>query len=421
MVATAGEILGEDEEKAFVRDSATDDTRVRTAIAWLEEADLLSREENVVNVFPSSLRVETVEEARRKLEREDIADAYRVQLMRIAEELIATGSDESISTDELMALTGLSTDGVRGALYDLERLGIVSNDTAITAFVHHGVERSSRRRLEQAAALETELIAHMREHAHDQGKGDTALLHLRIAAQVLRDQGLADPLPERLWRIVRGIANDGRGEDGAAGSLSVRKQDAETARITLQREWEDLEGMAQRRRAAAGRSLEHLLAEPQLPQGSRGTDLLAETTLGKLLQAIESDLVLKSESKNPQKLLDRALMWLHELEVIRLNKGLAVFRPAMTVRLAKGERRGFAKADFEPLSLHYKGQTLQVHVMAAFAQHGLDTMRDAMRLATDYFTLKEGTFLDRWLPGRDKEIGRLLVCRAVPILSLVTQ
>ena len=31
-------ISGEDEEKAFERDSATDDTRVRTAVAWLEES-----------------------------------------------------------------------------------------------------------------------------------------------------------------------------------------------------------------------------------------------------------------------------------------------------------------------------------------------------------------------------------------------
>ena len=404
VVATPGEILGEDEEKAFVRDSATDDTRVRTAIAWLEEADLLSREENVVHVFPSSLRVETVEEARKRLDRASVAAPYRGQLLRIAEELIATGPDESISTDELMALTGFNTDGVRGALYDLERLGIVSNETAITAFVHAGIERSSAKRLEQAAALETALIAHMREAAPDQGKGETASLHLRIAAQVLRDRGRADPLPERLWRIVRGIANDGRGEDGAAGSLSVRKQDAETARITLQREWETLEGIARRRREAAGRLLEHLLG--CLPQGSRGTDLLAETTLGKLLQAIETDLMLKTESKDTTKLLDRALMWLHELEVIRLNKGLAVFRPAMTVRLAKGERRGFAKVDFEPLALHYKEQVLQVHMMAAFAQRGLDAMRDALRLAKDYFTLKEDAFLDRWLPGRDREIGR---------------
>ena len=64
VAATAGEILGEDDEQAFERDSATDDTRVRTSVAWLEEAVLLSREENKVQVFPSSLRVNSVEQAR---------------------------------------------------------------------------------------------------------------------------------------------------------------------------------------------------------------------------------------------------------------------------------------------------------------------------------------------------------------------
>ena len=404
VVATTGEILGEDEDKAFERDSATDDTRVRTAVAWLEEADLLSREENVVQVFPSSLQVNSVEEARARLARAPITDAYRDQLLRIAEALIWASADEGVSTDDLMAASGLSPEGVRGALYDLERLGVASNDTALTAFVHAGVERSSSKRLEQAAELETALIAHMREQAWDQGKGDAASLHLRIASQVLRDQGLPDPLPERLWRILCSIAYDGRGEDGAAGSLTVRKRDAETATVTLQREWDALEETAQLRREAAGLLLEHLIA--CLPSGSRGTDLLAETTLGKLLQAVESDMVLKSRVRHPNKLVDRALLWLHEQEVIRLNKGLAVFRPAMTVRLQHRERRGFTRTDFEPLALHYQGQVLQIHVMVAFAERGLAAMRDALRLAMDYFNLKEEAFLNRWLPGRDKEIGR---------------
>ncbi len=405
VVATAGEILGEDEEKAFERDSATDDTRVRTAIAWLEESQLLTREENVVQVFPSSLRVGSVEEAERRLARAGIADAYRKQLLQIAEALIGAGADEGISTDELMGVSGLSPEGVRGALYDLERFGIASNETALTAFVHIGVDRSSRKRLEEAAALETALIAHMREAAPDLGKEDSSSLHLRIAAQVLRDQGLADPLPERLFRIVRGISQDGRGEDdGATGSLTVRKRDMETARFTLKREWESLEEWAEIRREAAGRLLEHLLG--RLPSGSRGTDLLAETTLGKLLQAIESDLVLKSRVRNPARLLDRALLWLHEQEAIRLNKGLAVFRPAMTIRLEQRHRRGFSRTDFEPLALHYRGQVLQIHVMVEFAERGLAAMSEALRLAMDYFALGEEAFLARWLPGRDRETGR---------------
>ena len=405
VVATAGEILGEDEDKAFERDSLTDDTRVRTAVAWLEETKLLTREENVVRVFPSSLRVGSVKEARRRLGKAGITEAYRRQLLLIAEALIGAGSDEGVSTDELMGISGLSPEGVRRALYDLDRFGIASDDTALTAFVHAGVKRSSKKRLENADALESALIAHMREKAPDLGKGDTSDLHLRIAAQVLRDQGLADPLPERLLRIVRGIGYDGRGEDdGAPGSLSVRNRNAETVRVTLQREWQALEETASIRRAAATRLLEHLLG--CLPPRTQGTDLLAETTLGKLLRAIESDLDLKSRVRNPTKLLDRALLWLHEQEVLRLNKGLTVFRPAMKIRLERRDRRGFSRADFEPLALHYKGKVLQVHVMREFAERGLAAMSEALRLAMDYFSMKEEAFLARWLPGRDREIGR---------------
>ncbi len=404
LVATAGEILGEDEEREFERDSTTDDTRVRTAVAWLEEAELLTREENVVQLFPSSLRVNSVEDAKRRLASPAITDTYRQQLLRIAETLIGADPDEGVTTDELMQVSRLTPEGVRAALYDLERFGIASNDTPLTAFVHVGVERSSRKRLQEAAALETALIARMREEAPDQGKGDTSSLHLRIAAQALRDQGLSDPLPERLWRILRGIAYDGRGEGGGGGSLSMRKRDSEMASVTLQCEWQALEETARRRREGAGRLLEHLIG--CLLPGRRGTDLLAETTLGKLLQAIKSDLVLTRDVKDPRKLLDRALLWLHELDVIRLNKGLAVFRPAMMIRLQQGRRRDFTEADFEPLALHYKGQVLQVHVMEEFAERGRAAMSEALRLAMDYFTLKEDEFLARWLPGRGGEIGR---------------
>ena len=401
VVATSGEILGEDDENVFERDSATDDTRVRTAVSWLEETVLLTREENRVQVFPSSLKVSSVAEAAARLVKRRIRDDYRRQLLSIVEALVDANPDEGISTDELMGVSGLSAEGVRGAMFDLERLGIASNDTVLTAFVHTGVTRSSRKRFDEAAELETALIAHIRELAPDMNKGDASTLHLRVAAQTLRNAGVVNPLPEFLWRILRSIAADGRGEGGDAGSLGVRRRDTETVHVELRREWSALEELASRRREGAKLLLDHLLS--CLPPNTRGTDLLAETTLGKLLNAITSDIVLKS--KNPEKLLDRALLWLHEQEVIRLNKGLAVFRPAMTIRLGE-ERRGFASVDFEPLRLHYKGQAVQIHVMAEFAQRGLDNMADALRLALDYFNLSQQDFLRRWLPDRNKELER---------------
>jgi ATP-dependent DNA helicase RecQ len=98
-------------------------------------------------------------------------------------------------------------------------------------------------------------------------------------------------------------------------------------------------------------------------------------------------------------------LWLHEQDIVRLNKGLAVFRPAMSIRLS-AERRNFAKADFLPLKLHYDEQVVQIHVMAEYVRCGLQMMADALKLAFDYFSLERETFLGRWLPGKHKELER---------------
>ena len=404
VVATVGEILIQDEDKDFRRDSATDDTRGRTALAWLEESDLLSREENHVRIFPSSLRVSTLEEAQAKLEARAITAVERERLLAIVRTLINADPDEGISTDELMATVGVSSEHVRGALYDLEKYGIASNDTALTAYVHVGVANSSKRRFQQAAAAEEELLSLMQEMAPDMGTGDKAPLNLRIASQRIKDAGHDHVRPEYMVRLLQGIAGDGRGQGTGGGSIKVEKLDADSVRVTLRREWHALLKIAQRRRAGASRLLDHLLS--CLPKGRRGTDLLAETTLGDLTKAVETDLALKAEEvKDYRRLVDRSLVWLHEQEVIRLNKGLTVFRPAMTIHLSP-DRRGYSKADFESLKIHYDETVRQIHVMAEYAQLGLSDMAKALHLTIDYFTLGEDEFLRRWLRDRSSELSR---------------
>ena len=404
VIATAGEILREDEGAEFQRDQLGDDTRVRTAVAWLEEARLLSREENIVSVFPSSLRVPSLDAARAALVAHGIVPPYRTQLLDIIDLLLQADPDKGVSTDELMGVARLSPQGVRKALFDLESLGISSNDLALTAYVHLGVPNASAKRLEEASAMEAALISALRIADPDLEPGQQTTLHLRRLCQALQDEGHAGALPERVWRLLRSLAADGRDEDRGSGgdSLALRRLDPETARVELRRPWARIAELSERRRAAAQVLLAHLAA---CAGGARGTDLLASTTLGRLTVALREDLVLAASTPNLPRLLDRALLWLHEQEVMRLNKGLAVFRPAMTIRLAQ-EKRSFAKADFQPLKMHYEEVVLQIHVMAEYAQRGLAAMADALRLALDYFRMERGDFLTRWLPGREKETAR---------------
>ena len=407
VVATPGEILTEDEADDFTRDSATEDTRVRTAVAWLEEAELLTREENRVSVFPSSLQVSTVEQAQERLDSSDLDEGQRLALLAIVKALIDADPDDGISTDELMGVAGLGSDKLRAALRELERRGLATNDTVVTAFVHVGVRRPSRNRLTDAAGLEEALIGRMQESAPDLSLGDSAPLNLRVTAQELHEAGFADARPEHIVRTLGGIAQDGRGDGGGRGSVTVRKHGIEAVAVTLRREWSSLEGIARRRRSAAGALLEHLLSK--LSPGKRGNDLLVPTTLGELQkavdEAIESDLTLLAETGDARRLMERALMWLHEQEVIRLNRGLTVFRPAMTISLEPGTR-GFRRTDFKELDDHYGRTVRQIHVMAEFAERGRTKIADALRLSLDYFELGEDEFVRRWLPQRRGEIDR---------------
>lgn len=401
VVATPVEILSEDEENEFTRDSATDDTRVKTAISWLEQAQLLSREENRYEVFPSSMRVPSLEEIDKRLA--GVAMPYQGQLRAIAHLLLMSEPSVGVSTDELMGASRLSSSGVARAMHDLESVGVLSNDTVFTALVHVGVENSSRHRMRTATEMEIALIDALRELAPDLEKGSSSVLYLRRASQHMKNAGFPQALPEVILRLLQGLESDGRSEADGIGSVRLRKLDAEAVQVILQRDWEPLRLTAERRRAAAGLILDHLIG--RVPTGVKGLDLLAETTFGQLNASVESDLALKSQIKDICRLVESALLWLGKQEVLRLGRGLTVFRPAMTIQVAPGGSP-FTRSDYVELQDHYNEQVVQIHVMAEYARRGLQAARDAVQLAADYFTLRREDFIRTWFPQATKDLTR---------------
>lgn len=403
VIATSGEIVRAERDQEFERDSATDDTRVKTAVSWLEEATLLTREENRVQIFPSSLCIRKIEEAEAVLGKAKINATRRNQLLSIVRHLMNAPPDQGISTDELTGVSGLKNGALTKAMNDLEALGIARNDVAVTAFVHVGVERHSQQRLKQASNLEADLIALMRETAPDAEGAGALPFHISEVCQVLRDLGHGGVRPDIIERLVRGMGHDGRDQDGGRGNIQLRKASRNTFLVTLQRSWTTLDQTAKLRRQGAERLLSHLTSK--VSKGTRGKDLQVETTLGDLLASLNGDAFLRSEVKDLTKLMNRALMWLHEQEVITLGKGLTVFRPAMTIHLRPGGG-SFNSKHFLPLEEHYGEQTIQTHVMATYAEKGLASMDQALRLSEDYFLLDRDDFLCRWMPGEEGMMRR---------------
>ncbi|MBY9068230.1 RecQ family ATP-dependent DNA helicase [Hyphomonas sp. WL0036] len=403
VVATPGEIIKEEGDREFMRDSATDDTRVKTAIAWLEEAGLLTREHNRTHVYPSSLKIRSVDEARAIIADAKLTERRRAQLLSIVGHLVDAEPDAGVSTDELSSVSGLPASELRKALIDLETLGIATNDTALTAYVTVGVAETSIQKFQQALQLEKDFIQEMEEVGADDTDGTKLTLHISGVCQRLRDQGYAFVRPDVLQRMLKSIAEDGRDDSGGQGSLRLRKPNRSTITLELQRSWRAIREIADLRRRGAELILSALIGA--VPPRTRGKDIQVATTVGKLSAALSSDVLLASSVSNLSKLLDRALLWLHEQEIITLGRGLTIFRPAMTLQLSPGTQ-AFTKRHFDPLADHYAEQTIQTHVMAAFAEQGLLSMNRALSLSQDYFSLERDVFLRRWLPNRSADLRR---------------
>lgn len=162
--------------------------------------------------------------------------------------------------------------------------------------------------------LETDLIALMREGAPDAEVDSGLPLNLQVACQTLRDRGHAGVRPDIVERLVCGMARDGRDQDGGRGNLRLRKVSSTTLAVILQRSWQVIEQTATIRRQAAPLLLAHLVGK--VANGIRGKDIQIETTLGDLLAALTGDMELRSSGvRDVTRLMERALLWLHEQEV----------------------------------------------------------------------------------------------------------
>ena len=105
IVITSGEILRDEELQIDVDlQDRMADTKVRTAISWLERADLLQRDENVTSVFQARPMVKDLDEARAKIAGLNLSPTEQSLWLAILREIFNTPPTESLTVDQLALL-----------------------------------------------------------------------------------------------------------------------------------------------------------------------------------------------------------------------------------------------------------------------------------------------------------------------------
>ncbi|SEP81452.1 ATP-dependent DNA helicase RecQ [Ectothiorhodospira magna] len=405
VVITAGEILqDEGVHTSFEADDRDAETKVVTAIAWLERRQFLRREENHTRVFPAKLRL-TAEEAENRLKRAQLPQRRQEEFLALLRYLYAADADERINTDQLMRLTGQTNEEVTGALRQLEALGLLENDSQLTLYLRHGIAGASSERLNRCLALEKGLFKTLRELAPDAEDGSWQDLNLQPLTTLLREQcGQPNLLPLHVTRLLHSLALDRDGDSQQRSSFELKQINRDYLKLRIRGgyRWSQIEGLGEKRRDIAAVLLPFVLAK--LPSGQRGKDLLVQTTFGELLQLFRDGTRLAATIKpeQRQKAIEHVLLYLHNQEVLTLNHGMTVMRRAMTIDI-NPEKQGqrYLKDDYRWLDEHYRERRIQVHVMREYAEVALKEMADALRLVMHYFTQTKDDFLRQYFAGRE--------------------
>ncbi len=417
VVITSGELLQHEAvDASFDHDDRQAATKVITAVSWLERAGYIERNENRTQVFQGRPKVKDLQEAAQKLKKLNLSQRQQQRWLAILEALFNADSDEAFSADELAQLSEFAdseaavelqkqqspAQQVIRTLYDMADAGLIEKNLLLTAFVRPKGAHASAQLLQQVCQLENAMLNALQEQAPDADSEDAEwqALSLRHLNQTLLDDSHHSSNPEQLRKLLNSLSRDGQGLAGERGSLSLRHQGRDQYRVKLQRGWSAIKAIAAKRQAIAQIALLRIIQNIPSDTSSTG-DLLVEFSAEQIITALQQDMVIAPQVKDPLAAIERALNFLHEQKVITLQQGLAVFRQAMTIQVlpeAKGRR--YNKGDYQPLSQHYGERVFQVHVMNEYAQQALQKIGQALALVVAYFAQDRKSFAKRYFSGR---------------------
>ncbi len=411
IVITTGEILRDDGvDTGFDLSDGDYDTRVKTAVSWLERGGFLSREENRTSVFQGKPKFQDMDQAIHRMESLNLSAMNRSIWTTILSALVNAPQEMGLNADQICESLGKiahlpeefrSTRKIISVMNDMAEAGLIQRSMMLSAWVKQSGRGNAAATLGKVCAVENAMLEVMAE-AHPHAEiGETVHLTFRAMNQKIVDMGVDGTSVELIKQLLKTMANDGKGFGNSIPSLERSYQNREMCRICLRREWHTMAAISKRRHDLATLLLQAIRdAAPAAEKTQK--EILVQFSYDYLSQYLNSSIAtIDIKPGKMMAALEAGLLFLHDNRVISLQHGMAVFRQAMTLKMDKNNAaKRYTRSDFEPLSQHYTQRIFQIHIMNAFARMGTEKLNQALNMILSYFSMDTEAFIKKFFPGR---------------------
>ncbi|HMQ60158.1 MAG TPA: RecQ family ATP-dependent DNA helicase [Flavilitoribacter sp.] len=373
------------------------ETRVKAAIAALEDSGYLTREENAARIFGQSILVKNVEDANSIIDRH--SDLFSAEdnpaAKRVFSSMISRArTSEDAQVDWMADSLGLERDRVTHIINLFRQVKLLSNEKDLTAYYY---TLKGSRHSKEIFDLTTRTEKALFELLFPNEEARSRKVFLREINETLNEAGVqSDILTLRnllnYWQTLKYIEKE------------RLDRSTEQFRIKRQVPQEKFAAQLRDRQEAAGYAMRvfqiHYLIEadkdPDFPDKR-----LMKFSVAHLKEAIEEFL----PAKYPIDFYETVLLYLHYLNVIELKSGLLIYyNPMKITRQADDSRKQYTVNDYQKLGRYYQTRTEQIHIIGEYAKKQLQYHEEASRFVEDYFTLPYDDFLTKYFNNRKRKI-----------------
>jgi ATP-dependent DNA helicase RecQ len=370
------------------------ETRIKTALAALEDSGLIKRGQDQTRIFATSLRVKNMAEASGILSNyANFDESDRLHAARVIKFVI---SHKSSGVDMIADGLGLSKYDTRRLINELKGLRIIGDDRDLTAFIdtRPGSKTNSGKILETFSVLETRLL----ENTHGDADVPVKKISLKEINTRFRESNIESNIESLrtllfLWESLRYIEKK---------RLDRRNH---IYQIRFKLPPPDVQSAVSKRLELARGILDKLeLNAAEAPPSHQG-DVLVEFSVAELKQYTETGRVFKQ--KHTVSDYDRALLYLNDISAVKLDRGLFIYyNPYSIARETMDNKRQYTAKDYEKFEAFYNHRIEQIHIVGEYAKKLSRNYRDAMAFVDDYFQLDYALFIKKYFPRRLSRIRK---------------
>lgn len=361
------------------------ETRIRAAIAALEEAGFIQRGSNSPHVFATGIAVKNMDEARRRLMQSQLFDdSSREEAAQIIKSLISArataegrGAEAESRVDYLADILGMSKATVIRNINLMRQDGLLADSRDMQAWVS---KSTSLRNLDAVLRLEQFLLQRFVEESR-------RFNYKELNEEALKE-GLSYSNVKRLRMLLHFLSLKGyihKQEHGVTESASIRLQ--ASAEVTKAR---------YERRMGICRFVVETLNARRDPEKEPSLVNFSLVELLKQYQSASQQSMFADNEIPTIADIEEALLYLTKTELMKIEGGFLVIYNTMQIGRLVDRRTRYGKEQYRLLDEFYKQRIRQIHIVGEYANLMVRDYDAALRFVSEYFTMDFRKFVNKY-------------------------